>query len=374
MLRTGRPWTALLLELALLPAATATSGERAAQPASEEWLETRVALRSAAGLVAAGQYRAADGYLDYYAERVGKPYSGMIAAARKSLAELQAKSPRLDAYQLKGLQIGLCLDLGDHRHALRLCRQVRRMRPRDPAGHSRYMGWCLLEAGQVREARLERSRHPELLSEKELKLAARLHSGQDHAAVVLEYVREHYLRKRGDRLAALERLTVALGRPHRGQARLDVYAAIFDQFREINDERGLVRWEDRLLADFPDDAMARSAVHMARGKRAAAGGDYALAVSEMAEVTSAELRRGADARLVGAFVDRRHRAALLASDYCEQARDWQRAYDYAVSARDEYPPRRRSGGGAQLARDRLNERIRWLAARLKKAGKPVAKR
>jgi hypothetical protein len=358
-----------LLAAALGLAPAATGSEPAGRKAAPmTWEDARVALRAAGAMIAKQQFKPADGYLCYYQKRLGAPYRKMISDARKRIAALARKSKSLDDYHLKGRQAALCMQLGAYRPALKLGREIRKLRPADSAGYAGHLGWCLLELGRIKEARREEKSHPASVDAKQLKLAGRLDSGGAPVSVLIEYVRGHYLRDRGDRLGALDRLSVALRKFHRGKARLEIYAEMFKQFRELSDPRGLRSCEERLLADFAGDSAARSVVHMARGQRAAKKKNYDRAVAALAEVMSAERREPDAGTPARAFMNRLHRAAMLASECSEKNGDLKRAHDYAIAARDHYKPWKQTGAKAAIALRRLNTRIRELAARRDQAG------
>ncbi len=349
-----------------------TSGIRGAEPPARQykpmdWQEARAALRAAGSLVAKKEFKPADGYLSYYQQELSAPYKKLISAARLRIAAFAKKTEGLDEYEFKGQLAALCMQLGAHRPALQLAGEIRKLRPGDPRGYTEHEPWCLLETGRVKEAAREYKRRPRLSGDRQLELAAKLHSGRDGADVLIAYVQEHYVRARGDHLGALDKLTVSLGRPHSSAARVAIYTQIFGCLAALKDSRGLAALEKRFLKRFSRNQVAASVVHMHRARRAAGKQDYDSAVSSLAEVMSAEVRPGRTDALTRAFVDRRHRAALLASEYCEKRKYLQRALDYAVAARDEYKPWRKTGANAAIAARQLAVRVRELTSRLAQA-------
>jgi len=361
-----------LLMLTLLPGtviAAPGAERRADRHKPMAWQDARAALRAAGALAAAGEFKPADGYLSYYQQELPSPYRERIASARVRIAGVATKVKGLDRYELKGRLAALCMALGAYRPALELAREVRKLKPEDPRGYAQHLPWCLLEYGRLKEAAREYKRKALPSGKRQLELATRLRAGRDGADTVIAYVEEHYLRARKDYLGALDRLSLSIVRPHGKAARVMIHEKIFSCFAALGDARGMAVWEKRFLKEFAQDPLAASVVHMNRARRAARIRDYDSAVSLLAEIMSAEVPSGGGDALTRAFIDRRHRAALLASQYCEKKQDLRRALEYAVSARDDYKPWSRKGAAAAIAARKLAVRIRDLSARLARAGK-----
>lgn len=391
-------------------------GTAAPKPALNNWHTALLTFQKAGALVGEAKYPQARAELSRATSNLAAPYSTIAGQHLDQLeAALKLSAKKESAEQLAALA-DLCGELRAYPAALKFLDRLRKLSPEDEGkGVSR--AWCLFETDKVKAAiaEYERKANAEAVAmwksyyRKQIELLQKRATNSVSAALAIEFVQEHYLKgyeTKPDGFGALAELARVLPATKDPKEQLSIYQMIIKNLSTLDDDLGTQAWEDTLLAAFRSDRDACAAVFLDRGLRAfqkknypealalfrqvcaeypdaAAYGDaqydaglvlheqqkYSEAISEYDKLLLSQLNDSLPEPSSSEDAKNYHyKAAMRISECYESQKDYARALDYSVLARDRY----KFVGWCQICLDNVRNQLAQRIQKLQGLAKPDA--
>jgi len=402
--------------LLMLGAAEVELPVRAAEaaPALTNWQWALASFDKAGALIAQGKYPSAKTELSFGATNLPAPYrvmAGQYLERLEAALKLSPKDP--DKGQLSAL-VELCSDMRAYPATVQLLTRLRKTAAGKEATQD-LLAWRLLESGDRKAAlkEYERKLAEEQVAvyqnyyKKQIEFIRQRPANLTNVQFAIDYVREHYLKgfeEHADYLSSLKELNRVLPYAKTAKESLALYQEMIKNLSALDDEPGLVAWEDKLLNELKSDRDAGAAIYLARGVRAyrtknipEALADFRKVCAEHADSSSygdaqydvglllQEQRKydeaipeyaklftsGVNDYLVDPestedLKNYRHKAAARISECYEAKNDYAHALEYAQLARDRYQYLSWCKACLDTVHEELGKRIKDLQAMAKK--------
>jgi tetratricopeptide (TPR) repeat protein len=406
---------AAVLALAVMVLAKSSSAESVpsySPPALTNWQKALITFRKVGRLIGQANYQQAQTELSRGATNLPAPYGGMASQFLTRLESTLKQWPDQNDSRRKQTLVQLCAELHAYDDALRLAGK----RSAEELEDDPVYAWRLLESGDTKAAAAEYKR--KLDDEpvdmwrdyyrNQLRLIEQRPTNLTNVTFTLEFVKLHYLsgyEEKADLFGALEELTRVLPQARTPKEAVTLHQAIIKTLSGLADDAGRDAWENKLLRDFATNTEACAGVHLARGLRAYAKKDYAVALVLLRKVCSeypdSDAYGDAQFSIGTLFQDQqkydeaipeftklftskvndykidpessedypnyRHRAAMRISECYEAKKDFVRALENAELARDRYPILSYCKTCLKDTKESLDKRIARLQAAVKES-------
>lgn len=391
------------------PAADVEPGDRADDGALWQWERALGEFQRAGALIGEGEYEKARLLLGDCGRRLPKPYSQLAGERLEQLDAALGQGVVLGGYYRLGELGNVCLNLHAHAAAAELSRKAVLAHSADHYGHGKRIAWCLVESGDLEaglaeyQKKLEQAKASDSQAyyREQIELLTARPENLNDPQFAVKYVFDRYLGGYGppkDRFGALAEIKRVLPFAEKEQDKLELYGMFISLLSELDDEQGVLAWEERILREFAENEEACAEIYVQRGERAyeaekldLALANYRLASEKYSGASSygvaqynvgfllqkqkkhqeaiAEFSKLYDsgvndqdpgANLMETFRNYRHQAALGISECYEAERDFVRALQHAELARDKYKFQSWCGTCNAIAAANLAKRIERL--------------
>jgi len=377
----GAVWlAALTLTTPVFAAQTGPESSRALT----NWLAATSNFKKAGAFVAQEKYSQAKAELTSGTANLAAPYKSLAAEFLSQFdSALKLSTNHADPRRLQAL-ITLCTDMGAHQAALKLQAAAGAKAPDELAEDALY-AWRLFGGGETTAALTEYKRRlgNEQIEfwqdyyQKQIRLLEKRSATPTSTQLAIEATKEHYLKgleAQADPLGALSELTGVVPHVKSAKEAIPVYQFIFKCLSNLGDESGREAWQDKFLADYKSEPEVCALVYLDRGQRAYERKDinasetffrkvctdyqatsvyadalyglgavlqeeqkYDAAMAEYTKIFSSNANENLlDPESSEDFPNFRFKAARGISECYEAKKDFKKALEYALMARDRY--------------------------------------
>jgi tetratricopeptide (TPR) repeat protein len=261
-----------------LPALSAPASPESSR-ALTNWLAATTSFKHVGELVADNAYTQATAQLNADTGSMPAPYGTMAAQFAFRLdSALKLSTNRDDPARLRAL-VELCTDLRAHKGALRLLLPPGTNAPSEDVLEEGLYAWRLLESGDTKAALAEYQRR---LSKDEVEIWQNYYKEQirlikerpanlTNAQFAIEVVKERYMKgleTQADLFGSLIELTRVLPFAKNPKDAIAVYQNILKCLEGLGDELGKDEWQDKFFNEYKSDPEVCVSVYLDRGKKA----------------------------------------------------------------------------------------------------------
>ncbi len=402
MCRSVEAFVRSALLLLLAAAAPAGGGVLAGEEALSRWEDARERFRRAGKMIAEEDDIAAGRFLEVIGRKLPAPYAEMARGYRRRLAAISRMTGGGGAYRRKAERGRLCAETGCWQQALELARGAVEENVKDPEKCRELAAWCLLELGRADDVLGEVSSGSSgkngaaAPAEWRARVAAAImrRAKFNDPVYIAGYVRAQQMETRRDWFAALEEIQRVSGATTDAGARKKLGRLTAECLSELGDAEGSAAWlkkagwvdrravearmeramkaykagrrEEALTEfqtvcrNFPDSVHYGVALYNA-GVVLKDLGRHDAAIAEFKKLIAGKVDdREPGVGLMQRFRNYRHQAARRISECWEAKRDYQKAYQWAMSAKFQYSYQSDCGACLGAGKSSLDERIRKL--------------
>lgn len=313
------------------------------------------------------------------------PYKKLAAEFLSQLdSALKLSTNQSDPRRLQAL-INLCTGLTAYEAALRLQTGTNANAAAADLGDDALYAWRLFGSGDTKAALAEYKRRLEKepvefwqdYYREQIRLLEQRPAALTNAELAIETTREHYLKNlesQADLFGALSELTRVVPYVKTAKEAIPLYQFIFKCLARLEDESGREAWQDKFLVDFKSDPEVCAMVYVDRGQKAYFRKDmttseaafrkvcaeyantslyadalfglgvllqdeqkYDAAIAEYTRIFSSNANEDLlDRESSEDYPNYKYKAAVHISECFEATKDFQKALEYALMARDRY--------------------------------------
>jgi tetratricopeptide (TPR) repeat protein len=379
------------------------------------WLTATTSFKQAGDLIANDAFSQATAQLNSNTAEFPVPYGTMAAQFAFRLdSALKLSTNRDDPTRLHAL-VDLCTDLRAHKAALRLLLPPGTNAPSEDVLEEALYPWRLLESGDTKAALAQYERR---LSKDEVEIWQNYYKEQIHlikdrpanlmsAPFAIEMVKERYMKgleTQADLFGSLSELTRVLPFAKSSKDSIAVYQTILKCLDGLGDELGKDAWQEKLFTEFKSDPEVCVSVYLDRGKKAYYNKDLPTAQSFYKKVSSqypdsqfwgdsqyglglvlqeqlkydeaiAEYAKIFPSKVNDYLLTQdssedcanyRFKAAVRISECWEARKDFAKALDYMLQARDRYKFVSYCKDCLRSTRENVDKRLKLLQEAVKK--------
>lgn len=273
--------TLIALGLAMALTAPVFAGPASPDRARSQtnWLAATSSFKRAGDLIANDKYSEATAEFNFDTANFPAPYGTMAAQFAFRLdSALKLSTNRDDPPRIRAL-VDLCTDLRAHKAALRLVMPPGTNAPSEDVTEDGLYPWRLLESGDTKAALTEYERR---LAKEEVEIWQNYYKEQirlikerpanlSNAQFAIEVVKEHYMKgleTQADLFGSLAELSRVLPYAREAKDSIAVYQNILKCLAGLGDDIGRDAWQEKLFSEHKSDPVVCVSVYLDRGKKA----------------------------------------------------------------------------------------------------------